>query len=58
MTFDRSQLISDYVDQILDNMSTKDLIRFVGEQLNDNLSSYTDDELINEIKDCAPELLS
>jgi len=32
-------------------------MRIVGEQLNDNLSEYTDEELISEIKDYYPELL-
>jgi len=31
--FNRDQLISDYVDQILDNMTTKDLMQIVGSQL-------------------------
>jgi hypothetical protein len=56
-TSKRDQLIGDYVDRVLDNMSTKDLMRIVGEQLNDNLSEYTDEELISEIKDYYPELL-
>jgi hypothetical protein len=56
-TSKRDQLISDYVDLVLDNMSTKDLMRIVGEQLDDNLSKYTDEELISEIEDYYPELL-
>lgn len=57
MTIDRNTLISDYVDRILDNMSTKDLMRIVGDQLEENLSSYSDEELINEVTDHYPELL-
>lgn len=57
MTIDRDTLISEYVDRILDNMSTKDLMRIVGDQLEENLSSYTDDELISEVSDHYPELL-
>ena len=56
-TFDRDQLIQDYVDQILDNMSTKDLMRIVGDQLEENFSSYSDDELITEVSEYYPELL-
>lgn len=56
-TSKRDQLIGDYVDRVLDDMSTKDLMRIVGEQLNDNLSEYTDEELISEIEDYYPELL-
>ena len=47
MTMNREQLISDYVDRIIDNMSTKDLMCIVADQLEENLSSYTDDELLD-----------
>ena len=55
--FNREQIISNYVDRILDNMSTKDLMRIVGDQMEENLNSYSDDELISEIKEYYPELL-
>jgi hypothetical protein len=57
MSFDRNSLISEYVDRILDNMSTKDLMRIVGEQLEDNLQSYSDEELLSEVNEYYPELL-
>ena len=53
----RDDLIQEYVDRILDNMSTKDLMRIVGDQLEENLSSYSDEELIVEVKEYYPELL-
>jgi len=53
----RQQLISDYVDRVVDNMSTKDLMRIIANQLEENLSSYTDEELTTEIKESYPELL-
>ena len=31
--FNRQELVEAYVDRILDNMSTKDLMRIVGDQL-------------------------
>jgi hypothetical protein len=55
--FNREQLISDYVDRVLDNMSTKDLMRIVGDQLEENLSGYSDDELLSEVQEYYPELL-
>ena len=58
MTINREQLISDYVDRVLDNMSTKDLIRIVGDQMEENFSSYTDEELIAEVEEYYPELLA
>lgn len=53
----RDQLVSSYVDRILDNMSTKDLLRIVGDQLEENLSMYSDEELLSEIEESYPELL-
>jgi hypothetical protein len=53
----RDQLIEEYIDRILDNMSTKDLMRIVGDQLEENFSSYSDEELINEVTEYYPELL-
>jgi hypothetical protein len=53
----REALIESYVDRLLDNMSTKDLLRIVGDQLEENLSGYSDEELINEVTEYYPELL-
>jgi hypothetical protein len=57
-TFKRDQLISNYVDLVLDNMDTKTLMQIVGDEITDNLSEYTDEELISEIEDHYPELLN
>jgi hypothetical protein len=53
----RQELIQEYVDRILDNMSTKDLMRIVGDQLEENFESYTDEQLIAEVEEYYPELL-
>lgn len=53
----RNNLIEAYVDRVIDGMSTKDLIRIVAEQLEENLSAYSDAELISEIDEYYPELL-
>jgi len=53
----RQELLDAYIDRILDNMSTKDLMRIVGDQIEENLSGYTDEELINEVTEYYPELL-
>ena len=57
-TFDRDSLISDYVDRVLDNLSTKDLLRIVGDQLEENFASYTDEELISEVQEYYPDLIA
>jgi len=54
---DRDALIQSYIDQVIDNMDTKDLVRIVWEQLEENLSLYSDEELKTEIGDHYPELL-
>jgi hypothetical protein len=56
-TFDREALVEAYIDRLLDNMSTKDLLRIVGEQMEENLISYTDEELISEVESYYPDLL-
>jgi hypothetical protein len=55
--FDRESLVQAYIDRLLDNMSTKDLIRIVGDQMEENLTSYTDEELISEVESYYPDLL-
>jgi len=55
--FNRQALIQEYVDRILDNMSTKDLMRIVGDQLEENFSTYSDEELLTEVEEYYPELL-
>ena len=53
----RQELLDAYIDRILDNMSTKDLMRIVGDQIEENLSGYTDEELISEVQEYYPELI-
>ena len=53
----RHELLDAYIDRILDNMSTKDLIRIVGDQIEENLSGYSDEELIAEVEEYYPELI-
>jgi len=53
----RQELLEAYIDRILDNMSTKDLLRIVGDQLEESLESYTDEELIAEVQEYYPDLV-
>ena len=56
-TFDRQALVEAYINRLLDNMSTKDLLRIVGDQMEENLIDYTDEELISEVESYYPDLL-
>lgn len=53
----RQELIEEYVDRILEGMSIKDLMRIVGDQLEENFSTYSDEELITEVEEYYPDLL-
>ena len=57
MTINREELIADYAQQILDSMDMKTMECFVYDTLRDNLSSYSDEELIAEVTEYNPELL-
>lgn len=57
MTFNRDQLIEDYIQQIIEGMDYKTMECMVYDTLKDNLSSYSDEELITEVTDYYPELL-
>jgi RNase P/RNase MRP subunit POP5 len=53
----REELTQAYIDRVIDNMNTKDLVRIVWEQLEENLGSYSDEELITEVEEYYPDLL-
>jgi hypothetical protein len=53
----RAELTQNYIDSILDNMSTKDMMRWLGDVLDENFSSYSTDQLLAEIGEQYPELL-
>jgi hypothetical protein len=57
MTIDRDELTQAYIDRVIDNMNTKDLVRIVWEQLEENLALYSEQELISEVSDYYPDLL-
>jgi hypothetical protein len=57
MTFNRDQLIENYIQQIIEGMDYKTMECMVYDTLKDNLSSYSDEELITEVEDYNPELL-
>lgn len=55
--FDRDQLVEDYVQQMIEGMDYKTMECLVYDTLKDNLSSYTDEEILGEVADYYPELL-
>ena len=57
MTINRDSLIANYAQQILDGMDMKTMECFVYDTLKDNLECYSDEELVEEVKEYNPELL-
>ena len=54
----RDDLIANYAQQILDSMDMKTMECFVYDTLVENLTNYTDEELIAEVTEYNPELLT
>jgi len=53
----KEDLIHSYAQQLLDSMDMNTMECFVYDTLVENLTDYTQEELITEIKDYYPELL-
>ena len=54
---DRDQLVENYIQQIIEGMDIKSMERFVYDTLVENLTDYTDEELLTEVTNYYPELL-
>jgi len=53
----KAELIDAYAQQLLDSMDNKTMEQFVYDTLKENLTNYTEEELITEVTDYYPELL-
>lgn len=51
------QLIEAYAERIMDGMDMKTMEQFVFDTLVENLQNYSEEELIEEIRDTNPDLL-
>ena len=54
----RDELQDSYIRELIDGMDHKDMYAFVYDTINDSLDKYTVNELIEEVNDYDPELLS
>ena len=54
---DRDNLQDAYINEIIDGMDIKDLMRIVYDNLEQNLEQYSVDELIQEVEEYYPHLL-
>ena len=55
--FNRTELQENYIQQLIEGMDYKTMERFVYDALEENLSTYTDEELLTEVEEYNPELL-
>ena len=53
----RQELQENYIQQLIEGMDFKTMECFVYDTLKENLSSYTDEELITEVEEYYPELI-
>ena len=53
----REQLQENYIQQLIEGMDFKTMECFVYDTLEENLTNYTDEELITEVTDYYPELI-
>ena len=56
-TMNRSELLDTYIETIIDGMDHKDLWQYVYDSLEQNFETYSDEELVTEVKDYYPHLL-
>ena len=54
---DRDELQDAYINEIIDSMDIKDLMRMVYDNIEQNLDQYSVDELIEEVQEYYPHLL-
>ena len=53
----RSELLDTYIETIIDGMDHKDLWQYVYDSLEQNFETYSEEELITEVKEYYPHLL-
>ena len=54
----RVSLQREYVERIIEGMDMSDLCMIVSDYLHDNLEHYTDQELVEEIRDIFPFMIN
>ena len=56
-SINRDQLQEAYIEQIIDGMDHKDLWQFVYDTIEQNLETYSDEEIKKEVEEYYPHLL-
>ena len=53
----RSELLDTYIETIIDGMDHKDLWQYVYDSLEQNFETYSEEELVAEVKEYYPHIL-
>ena len=56
-TFDREQLQDAYINTVIDGMDMDDCLAMLFDFMDQSFDSYSDEELITEVREYYPELL-
>lgn len=57
MVIDRKQLQRDYIERMIDGMDIDTLCTIVAEYMDYNLTDYTDEQLVNEVREYYPDMV-
>ena len=53
----RAELLDTYIETIIDGMDHKDLWQYVYDSLEQNFETYSEEELVAEVKEYYPHIL-
>ena len=53
----RSELLDTYIETIIDGMDHKDLWQYIYDSLEQNFETYSEEELVAEVKEYYPHIL-
>ena len=56
-TMNRDQLQNDYIESIIDGMDHKTMYQYVYDMMEQNFETYTEEELVTEVKEYYPHIL-
>ena len=54
---DRQELMETYIEEIIDGMDHKTMYQYVYDMMEQNFETYTEEELVTEVKEYYPHLL-
>ena len=56
-TMNRQELLDTYIEEIIDGMDHKTMYQYVYDMMEQNFETYTEEELVTEVKEYYPHLL-